>query len=123
LEAILVIDDISIREDQTRTRMSHELLLGALETIGIPDVVLVAERDQVPGTEPNGLLKITCGAQGLRVLDDYDREGNRGGKFANDGKGLIRRPVVTHHQLIRQPGLLLNTFELLEKKWLTVVRA
>ena len=57
-EAVLLVDEIGIREDQTRLRMSHELLLGAFKTIGIPDVVLVAERDQVPGTEPNGLFKI-----------------------------------------------------------------
>ena len=101
LEAVLVIDDVGIREDQARSRMSHELLLRALETIGIPDVVLVTERDQIPGTEPNGFLKIPCGAQGLGVLDDDDREGHRGAKFAKDGDGLIRRPVVTYHQLIR----------------------
>src|ERR1700761_7235060 len=43
--AVLLIDDISIREDQTCLRMSHELLLRALKTIGIPDVILIAERD------------------------------------------------------------------------------
>jgi hypothetical protein len=106
--AILLIDQIGIGEDQACLRMSGEFLLATLETIGIPDIVLVAERDQVPGTEPNGLFKILRGAQGLGVLHNRNREGNRGGEFANDGNGLIRRPVVTHHQLIRQPGLLLN---------------
>src|ERR1700734_3219993 len=62
--AVLLIDNIRIREDQTCLRMSHELLLRALKTIGVPDVILVAERDQISATQPNGLLKILCGTQG-----------------------------------------------------------
>ena len=65
--AVLFIDEVSIGEDQAGLRMSQEFLLRALETIGIPDVVLVAESDQVPFTEPNGLFEIPGGTEGRSV--------------------------------------------------------
>ena len=96
--------------------MSDELLLRALKTIGIPDVVLVAEGDQVAFTESNGMFEISGGTQGHSVLYDFDGEGDRSGERANDGKGLICRPVIADHQFVGQPGLCFNAGQLFREK-------
>jgi hypothetical protein len=105
----LIVNDVSVGENQPCFRMRRELLLGALETNGIPDVVLVAQRNQVPITERNRAFKICGEAQVVFILEDSDGEGNRCSKLADDLDRSICRPVVADHQFVGQPGLLLNT--------------
>ena len=122
-QLILIVDDISVGKHQARFRMSCELLLGALKTNGIPDVVLVAQRNQIPRAQPDRAFEI-CGKSEIAFIDeDSDGKGDRPSKCANHLHRPIGRLVVADHNLVGQPGLLLNTGQLLGKKPLAVIRA
>src|SRR5580658_2422339 len=122
-QPVLLINEVGIGEDQARPWMLSNLPLGTLQTGGIPDIVLIAQRDQIPVTAANGAFEVGGKAEVGLVLEDPDGTGGGGCEFTNDGQGAVGRPVVTHHQLIRQPGLPGNAVQLLVEKSFPVVRA
>ncbi len=83
--------------------MRRELLLGALKTDRIPDVVLVAQRNQVPVTEPNRAFEIGNKAEVVFVLEDSDGIGNRGRELT---KNLPVRSVDRSSQTTSSSGNL-----------------
>jgi hypothetical protein len=70
-------------------RVSDELLLGAIKTMGIPNVILVAERDQVSITKPNSTFEIGSKAQVAFIFENPDGIGSCSRELLNDGYGSV----------------------------------
>ncbi len=70
LPPVLLVDNIRIGENQGRLWMGREFLLAALQAIGIPDIVLVAKRDQIPIAKANGALEVGGRSEIVLILEN-----------------------------------------------------
>ena len=61
-----------------------------LKTMGIPNIVLVAERNQVSIAKPNCAFEIGSEAQVAFIFEKPDGIGSCGRELLNDGHGPVR---------------------------------
>ncbi|MCY1199833.1 hypothetical protein D9M72_112500 [compost metagenome] len=130
-------DVVAVRVHQARVGVQQHQGVVLLETshhffkpIGHPDVVLIAQRNQLTGACADGLLEILDDAQRRGVLEDPQRHGMLwplGGAFSNDGTHhidrTIARGIVGQDDLDRRTALKADAANLLAQEARAVVRA
>jgi len=98
--------------DQARIAEAIAELRGGLEDLGlahdlveVPNVVLVAEEDQVPGATSQCVGKVATGTARPWVLKDHPFKGGCGKCGFGDGDRCIGGGIVGEDELVRQTAL------------------
>ncbi len=120
---ILIINDVCVGKDKPHFGIRREFLERALKTDGIPDIILVAQRNQVPLAKPDRTFEIGDETKVVFIAGHPHRKCNRCGKRAHDLDSAVSGAIVTNNQLIGRYCLLLNAGQLPAQKSLTVIRA
>ena len=108
-------------DDGQRLLMLGEMIGDAADLVGMPDVVLVRDEDDVARAFAERGREIPVEAEVLAVAREFDREGRGLGEFAHQPFGPVGRAIVVDDELIRQPRLRGNAVELLPDEPLAII--
>src|ERR1700727_269944 len=107
-----LIDKKAVGEDSTRLGMLLQCLFTAAEPLWMPDIVLIAERNQSTAAGTNCLFEVEDGASPLRIpMDVHGKSGLRGEAY-QQLHTVVRRAIVEDLHFIRQPRLRQDALQL-----------
>lgn len=117
----ILIDHIGIGKYSARRCFIDEALFDEGNFVRIPDVVLVAQKDDVAIAGAYSGLKVTRRAEALTVRLEPYRKGRAPGEIQHNGWRCINGGIIRDNQLVRKTCLTRNTIELLADIAFTVV--
>ena len=100
-------------EHDARFRLTVEDFHYTSNFVGMPNIVLIAKKQNVPGTGAGSSLEIFRMTEILRILADLYRKGNRIFPCFENGERSVRGTVVADDDLVGKPRLIGNAVELL----------
>src|ERR1700722_19515358 len=96
--------------------MLAQCLFAAAETVRMPDVILIGQRDQGAAAGMDGLLKVANGSKPLRVAMNMYGEAGLRGKLFQQLDTVVGGTIVEGMKLVRKPRLRKNAVQLREQK-------
>ena len=109
----LLVDLPCIREEAGQIAVALEGVGHRRDFPGVPDVVLIAEKDHVARAPRHGLLEVSVDAETGGVAMKADGEGGVGCEGPDDCQRPVTRGIVADDELIRQARLRCQALELL----------
>lgn len=99
------VDNQCIRENHIDIRVSVEIANGGGHFVGVPSVVLVGKKNDVPVAERGRFAEVSYHAETFVVSVHADRRFGRVAQSRYDRHGAVRAPVVAHHDFVNGHGL------------------
>ena len=123
----LWIDEVGIAEQYVELAL-FQRVDHALDPVRVPDVILVAEENELAVAGTHGLLEVRGDPEGPRISENRESDGNRkpGGscrEFGDDVERCIHGSVIGHDDLGHGSSLLENALKLLREIRRSVVGA
>ena len=96
----ILIDQVGIRKQRAGIGALGQRILGHLQPVAEPRIILVGEDNDVAGAHADGPFEVLCGAQIPAVHHQPHRKRSMGGKLLGDGWrpiGIWGAIVRGHH--------------------------